>query len=140
MFRIAQSFEDVLKTFIIRGIVFIEEQDVIYNEEIDEFEFTALHILGEIDGEPVAAARLRFLGDYAKLERVAVRKAYRGRGIAHSLVDYLVELARNHGFTQYKMHAQSYLLDFYRKHGFEKQGDLFMEAGIEHYLMVRHDD
>ena len=55
--RIATSKEDVLKVLVVRGIVFIEEQQVDWDGEIDEFERTATHFLGEVDGQPVATGR-----------------------------------------------------------------------------------
>ena len=133
MFKIATTLDDLLKAFLVRGIVFIEEQDVPYALEVDELEHSALHILGENAGEPIAAGRIRFLGEFAKLERIAVRKAYRRQGIGHQLVDYMLETARKNGFHAYKMS------DFYAQHGFTVQGDLFVEAGIDHYLMLRDD-
>ena len=61
------------------------------------------------------------------------------RVMGHRLVDYLIEVARRYGYRKYKMHAQAYLQDFYAQHGFTAQGELFQEAGIDHYLMVRED-
>ena len=55
--RVAVSEEDVLKVMVVRGIVFIEEQKVDWEGEIDEFEKTATHFLGEVSGQPVAAGR-----------------------------------------------------------------------------------
>jgi predicted GNAT family N-acyltransferase len=139
MFRIAVSPADRLKAHIVRGIVFIEGQACPYDEEIDEHEDDALHILGELDGQPVAAARIRFLDDWAKLERIAVREAYRGRNIGSELVEYMLALARDRRYHKFKMHAQSYLSDYYAKFGFVRHGELFQEAGIDHYLMILED-
>ncbi len=137
MFRIVTSLDDLMKAFMVRAIVFMEEQQCPYEIEVDEFEYSALHILGEIHGEPFAAGRLRFLGDYAKLERIAVRRAFRGKGYGHQLVDFMMSVAREKGFRKFKMHAQAYLTDFYRQHGFEVKGELFQEANIDHYLMIK---
>ena len=139
MFKIVTTLDDLIKTFMIRAIVFIEEQQVDYNEEVDEHEYSALHILGEIDGEPAACGRIRFLGEYAKLERIAVRKSFRGKNIGHQLVDYMLDIARAKGFNKFKMHAQAHLANFYAMHGFVRQGEMFQEANIDHYLMVKED-
>jgi predicted GNAT family N-acyltransferase len=136
MFKVVTSFDDLLKVYAVRAIVFVEEQHCPYHIEVDEHEHSALHILGEMDGEPIAAARMRFLGKWAKMERIAVRKAQRGMGLGHQLVDFMMHTARERGFTSFKMHAQAHLTDFYAHHGFKTQGDLFQEAGIDHYLMV----
>ena len=80
------------------------------------------------------------LGEYAKLERVAIRKSYRGKNLGHKLTDFMMSVAKEQGFKKYKVHAQVYLAEFYRKHGFEIVGDMFKEAGIDHYLMIRDDN
>ncbi len=139
MFKVVTNLEDLIKAFIVRGIVFIEEQGVPYRIERDEHDFSATHILGEIDGEPFAAGRIRTVGEYAKLERVAIRKSYRGKGLGHKLTEFMMTVAKEQGFRKFKVHAQSYLKDFYQKHGFEIVGDMFKEAGIDHYLMIRND-
>ena len=136
--RIATTAEDVLKVMVVRGIVFIEEQEVDWEGEIDEFEDLSIHVLGEIDGQPVAAGRLRLLPDgWAKLERVAVRPRWRGRGIARQIVRFLMSEAAVRGAERLKLHAQVYLEEFYREFGFFREGDVFDECGIDHILMVR---
>lgn len=140
MFKIVDSLDELIKVFIVRGIVFIDEQKVPYRIEMDEHELSALHILGELDGEPIAAGRLRFLGKWAKLERIAVRKEHRNQGYGHAIVDYMLDVARTQGYHKFKMHAQAYLCDFYARHGFQVQGKLFKEADIDHYLMVREEE
>lgn len=137
--KAAGSPEDRLKAFMVRWVVFCGEQGVRYDIERDEFEDTATHVLGEIDGEPVAAGRLRCLPDYAKLERIAVRAPYRGRGIGAEVTRFLIRLARERGYSSFRMNAQAYLEEFYGRLGFRKVGESFMEAGIEHVPMVRED-
>ena len=137
--KVAGSPEDRLKAYMVRWVVFCGEQSVRYDIERDEFEDTATHVLGEIDGEPVAAGRLRCLPDYAKLERIAVRAPYRGRGIGAEVTRFLIRLARERGYSSFRMNAQVYLEEFYGRLGFRKVGENFMEAGIEHVPMVRED-
>jgi len=57
--RIATTAEDILKVMVVRGIVFIEEQEVDWDGEIDQYENESIHVLGEVDGQPVASGRLR---------------------------------------------------------------------------------
>jgi predicted GNAT family N-acyltransferase len=138
-FRIARSLDDLIKVFIVRGIVFLDEQHVSYHEEMDEHEHAAIHILGEIDGEPIAAGRIRFTGPCAKLERLAVRRPYRGRGYGDRLVRFAMDVARNMGFNQFRLNAQITVRDFYAKHGFRVCGENFVEANIEHCPMIHED-
>ena len=140
MFKTVSTLDDLIKVFIIRGIVFIDEQNVPYVIEMDEHEYSALHILGEIDGEPVAAGRLRFLNEWAKLERIAVRKEYRNLGYGHDIVEFMLTLARKRGYHKFKMHAQAQLCNYYARHGFKTLGGKFKEANIDHYVMVMEDN
>ena len=136
-FKIATTRDEVLRAMVVRSIVFIGEQRCPFREEFDGLDAGAIHVLGEDAGEPVAAARIRNVDGWAKLERIAVLQQARGQGLGHRLVEYMLEVARERGFRRFKMHAQAYLVDFYRKHGFEPRGEIFQEAGIDHYLMVR---
>ncbi|MCB1183496.1 GNAT family N-acetyltransferase [bacterium] len=139
--REAVSDEDVLKVMVVRGIVFIEEQDVDWDGEIDAFEAESIHFLGEADGQPVACGRLRLMPDgRAKLERIAVRRRWRGRGYARAVVRRLLDEARARGARGTYMHAQTYLRDFYAAFGFRAEGAVFDECGIDHITMVREDD
>jgi predicted GNAT family N-acyltransferase len=140
MIRIVTSEEDILKVMVVRGIVFIEEQGVDWEGEIDEFENESIHFLGECDGQPVAAGRLRMMPEgVAKLERIAVRPAWRGRGYAKGMVEALVAEAEKQNAKKLKLHAQVYLEDFYGSFGFQRQGGIFRECGIDHILMTRED-
>ena len=140
MFKVVSTHEELIKAYLVRGIVFMEEQDCPYDLEIDKDEHTSLHIIGMDDsGEPYAAARIRFFGDYAKLERIALRKKWRGGGRGKELVEYMIQVSQDRGFNTYKMHAQSHLQKFYGSIGFEPYGEHFDEAGIDHIAMIRKD-
>ncbi|MFO7655265.1 MAG: GNAT family N-acetyltransferase [Candidatus Krumholzibacteriia bacterium] len=123
----------------VRSIVFVEEQKVAYSCEVDDHEEEAVHVLGTEDDEPVACGRLRLLDGWSKLERVAVRPAWRGRGYGRDVVEFLLKEARQRGYARHRMHAQAHLVDYYRGMGFVPEGDLFQECGIDHYAMVRVD-
>ncbi len=138
--RIADSPDDQLKVMVVRGIVFLEEQQVDWEGEFDEFERTSVHVLGEVGGQPVASGRLRLLADgWAKIERIAVRPRWRGTGLGREMVIFLLDEARRRGVRRFRLHAQVYLEDFYGGYGFVRQGEVFDECGIDHILMVRED-
>ena len=140
MFKIVTTQDEMLKAYSIRSIVFIEEQHCPYDIEVDGKDFSALHVLGELDNEPFATGRMRFIGEWVKLERLAIRQAYRGKGYGNHLLEFMIRTARENGYKKIKLHAQTQALDFYIKHGFEPKGDLFFEADIEHLLMVRVEE
>lgn len=138
--RIARDADDLLKVMVVRGIVFVEEQQVDWEGEFDEYEPAAIHVLAEAGGQPVGAGRLRLLPDgWAKFERIAVRPRWRGQGLARRIVLFLLDEARGRGVRRFRLHAQVYLEDFYAGHGFVRQGDVFDECGIDHILMTRED-
>ena len=138
-FSICQTLDAVLQALAVRAIVFCEEQRVPYKLEYDAGDTEALHMVGVIDSEPVAAARLRFFADYAKLERIAIRKGFRGRHLGHALVDFMIEVARQRGFRKFKLSAQVHLEAFYTAHGFRATGERFLEAGIDHCAMIKEE-
>ena len=136
MFKVVTSQDEMIKVYAVRSIVFVEEQHCAYDIEVDGYDFSALHILGEIDKEPFAAGRIRFLGEWVKLERLAIRKSYRGSGYGNKLLEFMIKVVRDKGYDRIKLHAQTQALPFYAKHGFQPKGDRFFEANIEHLMMV----
>ena len=106
MFRRIKSSEDLNKCFVVRAIVFMDEQTCPYEEEFDGLDESAIHILGEENGEPFACGRIRFLDDTAKLERLAIRRAWRGKKYGNELLKKMIEIAQNEGFSKFKLHAQ----------------------------------
>ena len=88
MFRRVQTSDDLTRVIMIRAIVFMEEQGISCADEMDGHDHCALHVLGEVDGEPVACGRIRFLPEGARLQRLAVRRAWRGQGIRRALLQH----------------------------------------------------
>ncbi len=136
-FKIVTDLEDLAKAFAVRCIVFCAEQDVPYTLERDQHDLAALHIIGEDAGEPVAAARIRFAMDGARLERIAIVKAYRGKGYGDELMRLMLKICAAKGYRKTRLHAQTHAIAFYEKHGFVAEGDVFLDAGIEHLHMYR---
>ncbi|MCG8345771.1 MAG: GNAT family N-acetyltransferase [Chlorobiales bacterium] len=138
-YDIVTSIEELQQSFFVRSVVFIEEQNVLYVQEFDENEYNSTHFIATIDKEPVAAARLRVLSGCAKIERLSVRKAYRGKSIGKCMFDFVLKYAMDLKCNKVVVHAQSYLLQFYEGFGFYRHGDKFLEAGIEHYYMEKEN-
>ena len=138
--RIATAPDDILKVMVVRGIVFLEEQQVDWEGEFDAHEAASIHVLGEVEGQPAAAGRLRLLAEnWAKIERIAVRPRWRGRGLGREMVIFLLEEARRRGVRRFRLHAQTHLEEFYAGYGFRREGEDFLECGIPHLLMTRED-
>ena len=134
---LAQTAADLDLCYDIRKAVFVEEQAVPLELEMDEYDAGATHFLLR-DGEtPLATARLLDKQGLAKIGRVAVRREARGRGLGLALMQAVVDEARRRGFTEAVLDSQTYAIPFYARLGFAAEGDEFDDAGISHYLMRR---
>ncbi|MEP0943058.1 MAG: GNAT family N-acetyltransferase [Rhizobiaceae bacterium] len=123
----------------LRHVVFVEEQGVPVELEIDEFDASdAHHFLGLIDGKPAATARICLFGDKAKIQRVVVMKQFRGRNLGRQLMQHLMDFARRNNLApQIALDAQTYAVPFYQSLGFETIGEEFDDAGIAHIHMTQ---
>ena len=125
----------MLDIFEIRRQVFVIEQGVNPDEEYDEYEDSCTHYLAKYTGIASGTCRIRHTENGIKLERFAVIKSYRGKGIGAALVVKCLEKIGNTEATIY-LHAQLQAVPFYKKLGFETTGPQFEEAGIQHFKML----
>jgi ElaA protein len=131
--RRAISEADLATCLAIRRVVFIEEQSVPPHEEVDGKDPDCLHYILQRDETAIATARVLPLGNTAKIQRVAVLKEARSRGIGSALMRaVLADLCANHGFSQAKLGSQTHAIGFYQKLGFEAFGPEYDDAGIAH--------
>ncbi len=122
--------------FAVREAVFVEEQRIDPPLEFDGLDDSADHLLALQGGRAIGTLRLRPISvETAKIERVAVLKDARGQAIGAALIDAALQRLRAQGFREAKLHAQTYALDFYAKHGFVAEGGDFDEDGIPHRVM-----
>ncbi|MGW8528402.1 MULTISPECIES: GNAT family N-acetyltransferase [Nocardiopsidaceae] len=136
--RLARDERDRAAVFVIRGAVFVSEQQVPVEEEWDERDTAAVHLLALADGVPVGTVRLVDQGDgTGLLGRLAVLPKGRGNGTGAALVRAAEERARERGFVRVELHAQTHALGFYARLGYTAHGDEFLDAGIPHLHMVR---
>lgn len=131
--RLVSWHEQAASLCRVRETVFVHEQGVPPELELDEHDATAVHALAEdTEGRPVGAGRL--LPD-GHIGRLAVLAEMRGLGLGRALLDTLVDAARQNGHDQAVLNAQVHALDFYLRAGFTVSSEPFMEAGIEHQEM-----
>ena len=118
--------------------MFVEEQGISKELELDEYDREALHMVVKDEEIIIGTARVRFLATgQAKLERMAVLKHFRRRGIGRDIISFLIAELRNRQIGQVHLHAQYSAIAFYRSCGFEESGLPFWEAGIKHTKMQR---
>ena len=130
--------EQLEDAYSVRRIVFVDEQQVPEEEEIDQFEDDATHIVLYDNEVPVGAARLRILDGIGKLERICVLSSSRKNGAGKLLVNKLEELAIEQGVSKLKLNSQTHAIPFYDRLGYETVSDVFMDAGILHVTMIKH--
>ena len=118
----------------IRFQVFVEEQRVPAEMELDEFDALSCHALALVDGRPVGTGRL--LPD-GHIGRMAVVVGWRGRGVGAALLQALIDEAGRRGMAQLALSAQTHALGFYRRFGFVPEGEVYEEAGLPHQVMTR---
>ena len=118
----------------IRLAVFVEEQRVPPEIEMDDKDAACVHALAYAQGRAVGTGRL--LPD-GHIGRMAVLKENRSLGVGSAILERLVEEARRRGMQQVVLSAQTHALGFYRRHGFMAAGEVFEEAGIPHQEMRR---
>jgi predicted GNAT family N-acyltransferase len=119
----------------IRYEVFVVEQNVPIELEWDEMDALCVHAIAyDEQGDAVGTGRL--LPD-GHIGRMAVRSTQRGAGVGSALLQALMQQARQRGDKAVVLNAQTRAEEFYARHGFVREGELFMEAGIPHVRM-RH--
>lgn len=105
--RVARTLDDLARVQAVRTLVYMGDQDCPYDEEFDGNDFCgATHLLMTWRGEPVGVARLRWFGEFAKLERLALRKEHRGGPGLLVLCNAAFDLAARKGYRKLMGHAQ----------------------------------
>ncbi|SCW34489.1 Predicted N-acyltransferase, GNAT family [Paenibacillus tianmuensis] len=132
--------EQLRDCFAVRVRVFVEEQGVSPEEEIDEYDASpsaARHFLIKNGNEPAAAARwIMYDGKTAKLQRIAVMKPYRGYGLGRQIIQAMEEDVRTQGVPTIILDAQTHAEAFYEKLGYKTiSTEPFLDAGIWHVRM-----
>lgn len=119
----------------LRQQVFVVEQDCPY-PDLDgrDLEDTTQHVMLLEDERLVGCLRVLDDGDWARIGRVAVAPASRGRGLAALMMDAALALC---GDREVRLDAQTGLTAFYEGYGFEVTGPEFDEDGIMHVPMRR---
>ncbi len=116
---VARSFDDLMRVVSMRTSVYISEQACPYEEEFDGNDMSATHMLGFVGGELAGCLRIRFFADFAKLERVAVKREFRHTRLAFQMARAAIELSRVKGYRRIYGHAQKRLVNFWSRFGFK---------------------
>ena len=126
--------------YALRSEVFVVEQDCVY-QDIDGNDPKSIHVLGKIEGELVAYARILDQGlsytDYSSIGRIVVSPAYRAQKLGHELVYFAIKTTqKEYANSPIKISAQAHLEKFYEVHQFKATGEAYLEDGIPHIGML----
>ena len=130
-----ETEQDMEAAVGIRFRVFVDEQSVPLEIELDEYDAVATHAVAMADGQAVGTGRAIVEDGSARIGRMAVDLAHRRGGVGGLILRFLEDEAREQGAREFVLHAQEYVKSFYASHGYEEHGDPFMEAGIRHIEM-----
>ncbi|MEM7296325.1 MAG: GNAT family N-acetyltransferase [Pseudomonadota bacterium] len=127
--------DDIEACLALRRTVFIEEQNVPEEIEMDDRDGEAIHLLARRQGAPIGTARVLAYGSTIKIGRVCVLAAHRGGGIGVALIEACHAEGRQAGATRAILSAQLPALSFYERLGYRAYGEVFVDAGIDHCMM-----
>jgi len=131
---VVRTLDDLMRAVSMRTSVYVEAQACPYEEEFDGNDLSATHMLGYVGGELAGCLRIRFFADFAKLERVAVKREFRHTRLAFHLGRAAFELCRMKGYRHVYGHAQKHLLNFWSRFGFKviEGGKSLVFSGLEY--------
>ncbi|MBM7647514.1 putative GNAT family N-acyltransferase [Bacillus ectoiniformans] len=135
--KIVQNQQELNDAFTVRKKVFVEEQQVPLELEIDEHEDSSAHFT-LYDGEmPCGAGRFREVEGVGKAERICILPEYRGTGAGRQMMEAIESYAKSHSLPAVKLNAQTQAIPFYERIGYEIISDEFLDAGIPHKTMKK---
>ncbi len=135
------TIDEYFEIIHLRIEIFVVEQDCPY-QEVDEKDKQSFHLFGRVEnGQVIAVTRIlpqSVSYNEISIGRVALKKEYRGKGIADELMIETLKSIENHFRKQpIRISAQQYLLNYYSKHGFKQVGEMYLEDNIPHIEMIR---
>lgn len=134
--KLVQTEAEMEAALAVRMRVFVAEQSVPAEEELDDEDATATHVIARHDELVVGTGRLLIRAEgTCQIGRMAVDQPWRRQGVGGQLLLYLEQEARSQGMSQVTLHAQEYVKSFYAAHGYLERGELFLEASIPHIEM-----
>jgi predicted GNAT family N-acyltransferase len=137
--QLVETEKELQDAYSVRKTVFVEEQNVPLEEEIDQYEEQAAHFVLYDGEQPVGAGRFRIVEGIGKVERICVLPSHRAsKGSGRLIMDTMEEYAKTKEIHVLKLNAQTHAEPFYAKLGFETVSDIFMDAGIPHVTMTKN--
>jgi predicted GNAT family N-acyltransferase len=121
--------------YALRHDVFVVEQGVPKELEVDEDDKVAVHLAALSDGHVIGTLRILRHGRTAKIGRMAVSASSRKEGIGRDLMEFAATIASRRGADEIILGAQLTAREFYKRLGYVEEGAVFDDAGIPHVMM-----
>lgn len=137
--KIAHGIEEMMQAFAVRSAVFLNELECPYSEEFDGNDFTATHFLGYVGEEPASACRVRYFADFVRIERVAVRRQFRGQAVCPEMIAFVHEFCREKGFRRIHGHTEERLVRFWERFGYRRLAAPSFSFGGHSYVEMVTD-
>ena len=135
-YKLVESDNELKEAFQVRKRVFVEEQGISEDLELDGYDSKALHMVVQYGDRIIGTARVLFPGpDVAKIERMAILKTFRRKGIGSKIILFLNRRLKIKKISKVIVHSQCSAVPFYKSCGFIESGLPFNEAGITHIKM-----
>lgn len=135
--RVATTEQELKDVYSVRRQVFVIEQKVPEDIEVDDKEAESIHFIVYDEKQPVGAGRLRIDGTTAKAERVCVLSEQRGRGLGAQTMSAMERYSQEKLLETLKLNAQIQAEVFYKRLGYETISDTFYDANILHVTMSK---
>ena len=134
---IATTTEHRDDAFAVRIAVFVEEQGISREDELDADDAIAIHCVAYMDGSPSGAGRMVVHDGYGKFGRMAVLSEHRGKGLGAMVLEALEREGADRGLREFHLSAQLHAQGFYERCGYTAHSDIYADVGIPHVDMVK---
>ncbi len=135
--HIYKGLDNIQNIHTIRRVVFIQEQNVPEELEIDGMDEKCVHITIEDKNKVIATARVIQKSNDFYIGRVAVLKDYRGQALGKEVMEQTHTYLKSQNICEVYLNAQIQVVDFYKKLGYIEVSEEFEEAGIIHKKMQK---
>jgi putative N-acetyltransferase (TIGR04045 family) len=138
--RVAESEEEIQKALELRRMVFVDEQHMFEEDDLDEYDNGAIYLNAWLRGKDVLIGTVRCYRDKEKPDvwwggRLAVHPDYRTRGIGVYLIRAAIETVKNQQASRFLASVQLQNIELFKKLGWEPIGDTFIFHGRPHQMM-----
>lgn len=136
--KVVQTKKELADAYSIRKKVFVEEQQVPLEREIDQYDAESIHFV-LYDGlqKPIGNGRFRQIDGFGKVERVCILSESRKKGLGNMIMNAIEDYAKQQQINKLKLNAQTHAIPFYEKLGYSAASEEFLEEGIPHKTMLK---